>query len=179
MPRSAPRPAPATAAAVAALRVALAALLARPALSHGQITWPPSTRHGGNVHLGADCARGECFWFSNNVEVPGPSTIPPALRSIVGHMLLDAPMHTLLARHRMPPTQETSVQIIYNAKYRYRSEVASGEQYLRGPYSVEPEVEGGKYDVHRASPWRAPGTAAVYGSGCGIAGGHPTVGTDG
>lgn len=102
MPRPVPRPARAAAAAVlrVALAAALLALAPAPALSHGQITWPPSTRHGGNVHLGADCARGECFWFSNNVEVPGPSFIPPALRSIVGHTPLNAPMHTSLARHR-------------------------------------------------------------------------------
>lgn len=89
--------------------------------SHGQITWPPSTRHGGNVHAAADCARGECFYFNNNVEIPGPGTLPQTARS------------------------------------------------------MEPEVVGGKYDVWRTHPWRAPGTAPVFGSGCGVAGGHPTL----
>lgn len=88
---------------------------------HGQITWPPSTRHGGNVHAAADCARGECFYFSNNVEISGSETLPTSMRS------------------------------------------------------MEPDVEGGRYDVWRTHPWRAPGTAPVYGSGCGVAGGHPTL----
>jgi hypothetical protein len=106
------------AAALPALLLLLA--LPTPSRGHGQITWPPSTRHGGNIHAGADCARGECFWFSNNVEIPGPTTLPASMRS------------------------------------------------------MEPEVEGGKRDVWRTHPWRAPGTAPVYGSGCGVAGGHPT-----
>ena len=109
----------------AAALLALLFLLALPTPSrgHGQLTWPPSTRHGGNIHAGADCARGECFWFSNNVEIPEharPGTLPASMRSI------------------------------------------------------EPEVRGGKRDVWRTHPWRAPGTAPVYGSGCGVAGGHPT-----
>ena len=109
------------AAALPALFLLLA--LPTPSRGHGQITWPPSTRHGGNIHAGADCARGECFWFSNNVEIPAgvrPGTLPASMRS------------------------------------------------------MEPEVEGGKRDVWRTHPWRAPGTAPVYGSGCGVAGGHPT-----
>ena len=107
------------AAALPALLLLLA--LPTPSRGHGQITWPPSTRHGGNIHAGADCARGECFWFSNNVEIPDPGTLPASMRS------------------------------------------------------MEPEVRGGKRDVWRTHPWRAPGTAPVYGSGCGVAGGHPTL----
>jgi len=35
------------------------------------------------------------------------------------------------------------------------------------------EVGKGKNDVFKNSPWRAPGTAPVLGSGCGVAGGGP------
>lgn len=41
--------------------------------------------------------------------------------------------------------------------------------------SVNGNVNGGKGDVFATSPWRAPGTAKVYGSGCGAAGGGPTM----
>lgn len=101
-----------------AFACALAACLLATVEGHGQLTWPPSTRHGGNIHRGADCAMGECYWFSNNVEVEAPS-LPASMRS------------------------------------------------------MEPEIDGGKHDVFRTSPWRAPGKAAVYGAGCGVAGGHP------
>ena len=82
-------------------------LLAATCDGHGQITWPPSTRHGGNIHLGAECSRGECYWFSNNVEVDDP-TLPAAMRS------------------------------------------------------MEPDVHGGKHDVYRTSPWRAPGQLRLF-----------------
>lgn len=97
----------------------LSACLLATAQGHGQLTWPPSTRHGGSVRIGADCGNGACFWFSNNVEVDAPA-LPAAMRSL------------------------------------------------------EPDVESRRIDVYRANPWRAPGKAAVYGSGCGVAGGHPT-----
>ena len=90
----------------------------RDAGAHGHLTWPPSSRHGGNIHHGADCGDGSCFWFSNNVEVT-TQTLPSAHRT------------------------------------------------------MEPEVEGG-VDVWRKNPWRSPGAAPVYGSGCGVAGGHST-----
>jgi hypothetical protein len=76
----------------------VAACLLATARAHGQLTWPPSTRHGGNIHIGADCGQGECYWFSNNVEVATP-TLPTSMRS------------------------------------------------------MEPEVDGGKFDVYRTSPW--------------------------
>merc|ERR1712072_110810 len=34
-------------------------------------------------------------------------------------------------------------------------------------------ISGGPHDVTRKNPWRAPGTAPVRGSGCGVAGGGP------
>lgn len=37
------------------------------------------------------------------------------------------------------------------------------------------DVNGGEADVYKTSPWRAPGTAPVFGSGCGVAGGSDTV----
>ena len=105
----------------AAALLALLALLPPRASGHGQLTWPPSTRHGGNAREGADCGdHGACLWFSNNVHIPGAPTLPSALRS------------------------------------------------------VEPDVDGGRRDVWSLNPWRAPGTAPVYGSGCGVAGGHPS-----
>merc|ERR1740138_1363913 len=83
------------------------------ALGHGHITLPASTRMGGDINTGGLCSSGQCFWFSNNVEIPGEPTLPEAFRSL------------------------TNV----------------------GPWD--------------RSPWRAPGSAPVYGSGCGAAGGGP------
>lgn len=80
---------------------------------HGHMTLPPSTRMGGSVALGGSCTNGACYWFSNNVEIPGEPTLPVADRTLT------------------------------NA----------------GPWD--------------RSPWRAPGSAPVYGSGCGVAGGGP------
>jgi len=80
---------------------------------HGHLTLPPSTRMGGDLKLGGSCANGACYWFSNNVEIPGPETLPAEARSVLN----------------------------------------------KGPWST--------------SPWRAPGSAPVYGSGCGVAGGGP------
>ena len=37
--------------------------------------------------------------------------------------------------------------------------------------SVQPNVTGQPADVYVTSPWRAPGSAPVFGSGCGVAGG--------
>lgn len=74
---------------------------------------------------GGSCTSGQCFWFSNNVEIPGEPTLPNEWRSVNGN------------------------------------------------------VNGGKDDVFATSPWRAPGTAKVYGSGCGAAGGGPTMFTNG
>mmetsp|Transcript_117759 Transcript_117759/g.327992 ORF Transcript_117759/g.327992 Transcript_117759/m.327992 type:complete len:338 (+) Transcript_117759:104-1117(+) len=39
--------------------------------------------------------------------------------------------------------------------------------------TIEPNITGGPEDVYRTSPWRAPGRAPVFGSGCGVAGGGP------
>lgn len=51
----------------------------------------------------------------------------------------------------------------------------SGEPTLPGyARSVQLNVTGGDRDVYKTSPWRAPGSAAVLGSGCGVAGGSPT-----
>jgi len=86
---------------------------------HGQIVIPNSTRHGGALSKGGDCSLGECYWFSNNVEIPGEPTLPNEARS------------------------------------------------------VQLNVTGTPNDVYRTSPWRAPGSAKVYGSGCGSAGGGP------
>jgi hypothetical protein len=40
--------------------------------------------------------------------------------------------------------------------------------------SIQLNVTSQPEDVYVTSPWRAPGTAPVYGSGCGAAGGGPT-----
>eukprot|EP00658_Telonema_sp_P-2_P015694 TRINITY_DN1605_c0_g1_i6.p1 TRINITY_DN1605_c0_g1~~TRINITY_DN1605_c0_g1_i6.p1 ORF type:complete len:408 (+),score=45.21 TRINITY_DN1605_c0_g1_i6:77-1300(+) len=84
---------------------------------HGQMTFPLS-RNGGNFSAGADCADMCSYWFSNNIEIPGPATLPPGFRT--------------------------------------------GWQNLS---------YGSVQDEYRKNPWRAPGTAVVYGSGCGVAGG--------
>ena len=39
--------------------------------------------------------------------------------------------------------------------------------------SMNINVTGGPNDYSRQMPWRAPGSAPVYGSGCGAAGGGP------
>jgi len=90
-------------------------------IGHGHICWPNSTRHGGSLKRNGDCTNGACYWFSNNVEIPGEPTLPD--------------------------------------KYR----------------TVQPNVTTLPEDVYRTSPWRAPGTAPVMGSGCGSAGGGPTA----
>lgn len=102
------------------LILSLVALLGR-VHGHGHIVIPASTRHGGSIELGGDCTNGACFWFSNNVEIPGEPTLP---------------------------------------------------HYAR---SVQLNVTGGDRDVYKTSPWRAPGTAKVFGSGCGSAGGGPVA----
>eukprot|EP00440_Ansanella_granifera_P062312 gb/GFBE01067561.1/.p1 GENE.gb/GFBE01067561.1/~~gb/GFBE01067561.1/.p1 ORF type:complete len:373 (+),score=94.86 gb/GFBE01067561.1/:1-1119(+) len=40
------------------------------------------------------------------------------------------------------------------------------------------KVSSGDKDWSRKNPWRAPGTAPVFGSGCGVAGGAPTADQD-
>jgi len=84
---------------------------------HGHMTKPPS-RNGGNLRNGGLCSENACFWFSNNVEIPGNATLPD--------------------------------------KYRTVNVDAVGEN-----------------DIFKTSPWRAPGTAPVYGSGCGAGWGGP------
>jgi len=82
---------------------------------HGHLTVPDS-RNGGTSAMGGDCSSGACLWFTNNVKIPGPPTLPHAYRT------------------------------------------------------VQLNVTGAA-DVFKMSPWRAPGTAPVLGSGCGVAGG--------
>jgi len=86
---------------------------------HGHVVIPNSTRHGGTLATGGDCTKGQCYWFSNNIEIPGKETL------------------------RM---DQRSVQLNVT----------------------------GVADVYKTSPWRAPGTAKVFGSGCGVAGGSDT-----
>mmetsp|Transcript_22066 Transcript_22066/g.57571 ORF Transcript_22066/g.57571 Transcript_22066/m.57571 type:complete len:416 (-) Transcript_22066:248-1495(-) len=102
------------AAAVATVAASVPAVL-----GHGHVTLPTSTRNGGLLATGGSCVKGQCFWFSNNVEIPGTPTLP---------------------------NQHRSVQI---------------------------NVTGQPEDVYAHAPWRAPGTAPVFGSGCGAAGGGP------
>ena len=87
--------------------------------AHGHLTIPASTRNGGDFQTGGSCTSGQCFWFSNNVEIPGPPVLPNEMRSL------------------------------------------------------QLNVTGQPEDVYATSPWRAPGTAPIYGHGCGTAGGGP------
>lgn len=91
---------------------------------HGHMTYPNSSRHGGSLALGGDCAEsnGACYWFTNNQPIPG---LP---------VLNDA--------------------------------------WIR---SVNINESNTATDWSKANPWRAPGTAPVLGSGCGVAGGGPVV----
>jgi len=84
---------------------------------HGHMTLPPSTRiPGANLLTGGSCTDGQCNWFTNNIQITGPETLPEQFRTV---------------------------------------------------------TNGGSPDVFAGSPWRSPGTAVVYGSGCGVAGGGP------
>eukprot|EP00912_Choanoflagellata_sp_UC4_P000987 UC4_evm9s607 len=92
------------------------------AVGHGHVTLPASTRNGGSLAKGGDCRNGACFWFSNNVEIPGKPTLPKQFWSVNNNV-----------------------------------------------------TEGAPNDLFATSPWRAPGSAPVYGSGCGSAGGGPVA----
>ena len=49
---------------------------------HGQITWPPSTRHGGSLEEAGHCWPSmACFWFSQPTSIPGPPTLPQRHRT--------------------------------------------------------------------------------------------------
>jgi len=89
------------------------------ATGHGHVVLPISTRHGGTLKTGGDCTKGQCYWFSNNIEIPGEDTLRMDQRSLQLNVT-------------------------------------------------------GVADVYKTSPWRAPGTAKVFGSGCGLAGGSDT-----
>ena len=61
--------------------VILAALL--PAVdSHGLLSFPPSTRHGGSLKSGGSCTAGECMWFSNLVESSAAPSLPDYARTV-------------------------------------------------------------------------------------------------
>jgi len=57
------------------------------------------------------------------------------------------------------------------ACYWFSNNVMTGEETL--PVEARSVTNGGTPDVFSGSPWRAPGTAPVYGNGCGVAGGGP------
>jgi len=109
---------------MALLRLATVVTALALVAGHGHMTLPASTRNGGSLSTGGSCTDGQCFWFSNNVEIPGPETLPRRFRSV-------------------------NVNVT------------------------------GEADVYKTSPWRAPGTAPVYGSGCGAAGGGPELFSNG
>jgi len=93
---------------------------------HGHVTFPPSTRHGGNLNDAGSCVTNitgdfnidVCAWFSQPAVIPGKPTLPDYMRS----------------------------------------------------YNVD--VNSGSADWSATMPWRAPGTAPVLGSGCGVGGGN-------
>lgn len=53
---------------------------------HGHMTYPPSSRHGGSIAHGGDCAKssGACYWFTNNQPIPGEPVLPSWIRSVNG-----------------------------------------------------------------------------------------------
>ena len=53
-------------------------------LGLGHVTLPASTRNGGSMATGGSCTSGQCFWFSNNVEIPGEPTLPNGVYCGVG-----------------------------------------------------------------------------------------------
>ena len=54
---------------------ALLALLVPRVLGHGQITYPPSTSHGGSLAEAGRCDSTACMWFSQPTSIPGPPTV--------------------------------------------------------------------------------------------------------
>ena len=126
-----------------------------PCQSHGHMTLPPS-RNGGTFEKAGDCLHGECMWFSQ----PDADYVHKIDRT---------------ARISGEPTLNTPPLRTYNVN-----------------------VTGGPLDYTRTSPWRAPGpstenapsfrlcltlysqgSAPVFGSGCGMAGGGPLRQSDG
>ena len=114
-----------------AYTVFLTATLMPSVTGHGQLTYPLSSRNGGDAkdpnrkQYRPFVGGGHCqddpgtLWFTTNTKIPGPETLPLHRRTVA----LDAAF--------------------------------DGDFFL-------------------GNPWRAPGTAAVKGSGCGVAGGGDT-----
>jgi len=47
------------------------------------MTLPPSTRvPGANLLTGGSCAQGQCNWFTNNIFITGPETLPEKFRTV-------------------------------------------------------------------------------------------------
>merc|ERR1719210_2078712 len=131
------------------LRSLVCLLVAAPVcvLSHGQINYPPSSRQGirGKITPGSYQNGGYCeqSW--------GPEKQPFQHNNLNGACMLFSQPNVKQPKAAIipgPPTNNAS-------KYR----------------TVNVNVSSGPFDWTRIMPWRAPGSAPVLGSGCGVAGG--------
>ena len=134
------------------LRVAMALGLAARAAGHGQMNFPPSTRQvpAGKGYPGALSGPGSGGYCeqAHGAKAPG--------NNLNGGCMLFSQAGT-------PPKGDPKIAVIpgeptnNDAKYRTHNR----------------HVSSGPNDWTRTKPWRAPGSAPVFGSGCGTAGGGP------
>jgi len=131
-------------------RLGFATLMIGDVTGHGQITYPPSTRQGPSEYVSRGSLDRGCYCLDDW----GPPEIQNYSHNFINGacLLFSQPSedHPDLAVVSIPPT-------VNDPMYR----------------TVNPHVQGGETDWTRAMPWRAPGWAAVDGSGCGSAGGGP------
>lgn len=135
------------------IRAALLLSLSTTAAGHGQLNYPPSTRQGpaGSVVPGALTGLGS----GGYCEQPDGHEAPR------GNNLNGACM--LFSQSGTAPHGDPKVAVIPGAPTlnaaRYRT------------HNIH--VSSGPEDWTRKMPWRSPGSAPVFGSGCGTAGGGP------
>ena len=157
-------------------------LLAVYVYGHGHMTYPPSTRHGGSLAKGGNCQNGACFWFSNNVEIPGKPTLPvPSAHIFQFHKKqnLTHPKNKdrLIWRKSAFFFFTKIVDDFFHKKKTYClktvvfwGSVSNGEPrywwqslWMNNLFKISFLDGVGETDVYKTSPWRAPGTAPVFG----------------
>lgn len=93
-----------------------------------------------------------------------------------GHGVLNLPVstrsHGSIAK---AGTCERGECLFFSHKVEIPGEPTINSEELR---TFNVKVSSGDKDWSRKNPWRAPGTAPVFGSGCGVAGGAPTEDAD-
>jgi len=89
-----------------------------------------------------------------------------SVSSVAGHGHLTLPPST-----RMGGSLSLGGSCTNGACFWFSNNVETTKETL--PVEARSVTNGGSPDVFGTSPWRAPGRAPVYGSGCGVAGGGP------